>query len=229
MTTPFRIGFLLFDDLTQLDFTGPLQVLSRLPGAEVHLAAKTLDPVATDCGPFILPTTSLADCPQLDLLCVPGGFGIDDAMRDDEIIAFVRLQSTKARYVTSVCTGSFVLGAAGLLDGKRATTHWSYHEALADVGATPVRQRVVRDGNLFTGGGVTAGIDFALTIVRDIAGQSVAEAIQLGLEYDPAPPVDSGAPEKASEPVLSAVTSRFRPRLEAFRVALKDALAPAGD
>jgi cyclohexyl-isocyanide hydratase len=229
MTTPFRIGFLLFDDLTQLDFTGPLQVLSRMPGAEIHLAAKTLDPVSTDCGPFILPTTTLTDCPQLDLLCIPGGFGIDGAMVDAAIMDFVRLQSAKAKYVTSVCTGSFVLGAAGLLQGKRATTHWSYHDELVRVGAIPVRERVVRDGNLFTGGGVTAGIDFALTIVRDIAGQAAAESIQLGLEYDPGPPVDSGSPDKASPPVKKAIDDRFEPRLVDFRKALAQALEPVAD
>lgn len=225
MSTPFRIGFLLFDDLTQLDFTGPLQVLHRMPDAEVHLVAKSLEPVKTDCGPFIMPTTTLADCPDLDLLCIPGGWGIDDAIRDDAIMEFVRHQARHATYLTSVCTGAFVLGAAGLLDGKRATTHWSYHDELKRVGAIPVRERVVRDGNLFTGGGVTAGIDFALTIVKEIAGDRVAEAIQLGLEYDPAPPVDSGSPDKADARVLGVVNQRFKPRLEAFRAALDLAVA----
>lgn len=220
MSQPFKIGFVLFDDLTQLDFTGPLQVLSRIPGAEIYLVAPTLEPVLTDCGPFILPTMTLADCPQLDLICVPGGFGIDDAMQNSEIINFLKTQAQTAQYVTSVCTGSFVLGAAGLLEGKRATTHWSYHDALSRVGAIPVRERVVRDGNTFTGGGVTAGIDFALTIVREIAGDGVAEAIQLGLEYDPSPPVNSGSPDKARPEILAMAQDRFAPRLKKFHAAM---------
>ena len=217
MTDTLTIGFLLFDDITQLDFTGPLQVLSRLPGAKVHLVAKSLDPVRTDCGPFILPDTTLADCPALDLVCIPGGFGVDAAMEDREIVDFVKRQAKTARYVTSVCTGAFVLGAAGLLEGRKATTHWRYHDHLAAFGAEPVKARVVRDGTLFTGGGVTAGIDFAFTIAVEIAGQAFAEAIQLGLEYDPRPPVDSGSPDKASAPVRGAVEQRFGPRMEAFR------------
>lgn len=224
MSQKFRIGFILFHDLTQLDFTGPLQVLHRVPDAEVHLVAAETGPVRTDCGPFILPTTRFDDCPQLDLICIPGGWGVDDAMRDPALIGFLREQARGAQYITSVCTGAFVLGAAGLLEGKRATTHWSYHDTLSEVGAIPVRERVVRDGNVFTGGGVTAGIDFALTVVSEIAGPRVAEAIQLGLEYDPAPPVDSGSPDKADARVLGAVEKRFAPRLEAFRAALAEAL-----
>lgn len=227
MTAPFRIGFILFNNLTQLDFTGPLQVLHRLPGAEVHLVARDLEPVATDCGPFIMPSITLDDCPQLDLVCVPGGFGIDDAMRDGRLIDFLRSQAAHAQYITSVCTGAFILGAAGLLQDKKATTHWSYHDALTRVGATPVAARVVRDGNLFTGGGVTAGIDFALTIVRELAGEGVAQAIQLGLEYDPAPPVDAGSPEKAPDTIVRLVNQRFEPRLAAFDLALEEALARA--
>jgi len=227
MTAPFRIGFILFNNLTQLDFTGPLQVLHRLPAAEVHLVARDLEPVATDCGPFIMPSITLDDCPQLDLICVPGGFGIDDAMRDGRLIDFLRSQAAHAQYITSVCTGAFILGAAGLLQNKKATTHWSYHDALTRVGATPVAARVVQDGNLFTGGGVTAGIDFALTIVRELAGEGVAQAIQLGLEYDPAPPVDAGSPEKAPDNIVRLVNQRFEPRLAAFDLALEEALARA--
>ncbi|OLF75384.1 thiamine biosynthesis protein ThiJ [Maricaulis sp. W15] len=216
MTTLRHIGFLLFDDLTQLDFTGPLQVLTRIPGAKVHLVARAAGPVRTDCGPFILADTSFQDCPQLDLICVPGGWGVDAAMEDAATLAFLRRQAEGAQFITSVCTGTFVLGAAGLLAGRKATTHWRYHSALSRFGAEPVRERVVRDGNLFTGGGVTAGIDFALTIVKELYGDGVAQAVQLGLEYDPHPPVDSGTPEKASAPVLDAVESRFAPRWEAF-------------
>jgi cyclohexyl-isocyanide hydratase len=162
----------------------------------------------------------MADCPQLDLICIPGGFGVDQAMLDAEIIAFVQAQAKTARYVTSVCTGAFVLGAAGLLKGRRATTHWVYHADLAAVGAIPTQGRTVRDGNVFTGGGVTAGIDFALTLVAEIAGEALAQTIQLGLEYDPAPPVDSGSPDKAPAGVLDAANARYAPRLEDFRQAL---------
>ncbi len=223
MTGPPNIVFVLFPNLTQLDFTGPLQVLSRLPGARVHLAAKTMAPVATDTVLTLNPTTAFKDCPQADVLCVPGGFGVDDAMRDRELMAFVTRQAKAARYVTSVCTGAFVLGAAGLLKGKRATTHWAYHDDLKSVGAIPVRARVVRDENLMTGGGVTAGIDFAFALAAEIAGDAVAKAIQLGLEYDPSPPFDSGSPDRASPQSLKAMAERYAPRLGAFRGALAEA------
>lgn len=221
MTATLTIGFLLFDDITQLDFTGPLQVLSRVPGAKVHLVGKTLDPVRTDCGPFILPDTTIEACPDLDLICIPGGFGVDAAMQDAEIVDFVKRQGAQARYVTSVCTGAFILGAAGLLAGRQATTHWRYHELLTAFGAEPVKARVVRDGNLFTGGGVTAGIDFAFTVVVELAGETVAQAIQLGLEYDPHPPVDCGSPDKAGAQVRGAVEQRFAPRVDAFEGLLR--------
>ncbi|TPW04400.1 MAG: ThiJ/PfpI domain-containing protein, partial [Alphaproteobacteria bacterium] len=172
----FQSGFVIFPNLTQLDFTGPLQVLHRLPGAQTHIVAKTLDPVPSDCGLSLLPTTTFADCPPLDLICIPGGFGVDQAMADAETIDFVKRQGARAKYVTSVCTGAFILGAAGLLNGKRATTHWAYRDFLPLVGATPEKARVVRDGNTFTGGGVTAGIDFALTVAAEIAGTDVAQS-----------------------------------------------------
>ena len=226
MSQVLKVGFLLFDDITQLDFTGPLQVLSRLPGAQLYLIAKSVAPVRTDCGPFIMPDTPLDACPDLDVLCIPGGFGVDAAMEDVAIVGFVRKQAEQARYVTSVCTGAFILGAAGVLAGRRATTHWRYHDCLAAFGAEPVKARVVRDGNLLTGGGVTAGIDFAFTLAVEIAGETVAEAIQLGLEYDPRPPLLSGAPERASRPVLDAVEARFAPRMQAFR-AVVDRVRPA--
>lgn len=219
-----NITFLLFPNLTQLDFTGPLQVLSRLPGAQVALAAKDKAPVPTDSVLTLNPTHDFDDCPPTDLLCIPGGFGVDDAMLDAATIAFVKREAARAKYVTSVCTGAFILGAAGLLNGKKATTHWAYHDELRKVGATPVRARVVRDGNLFTGGGVTAGIDFAFTLAAEIAGEEVARAIQLGLEYDPAPPFHAGSPDKAEPEALSSQKARYAPRIEAFRGALAQAL-----
>jgi cyclohexyl-isocyanide hydratase len=216
----FRIGFVIFPNLTQLDFTGPLQVLHRLPGATTHIVAKTREPVPSDGPLTIPPTTTFADCPPLDLLCVPGGFGIDQAMEDDETIAFVRREGARATYVTSVCTGAFILGAAGLLQGKRATTHWAYHHLLPRVGAIPVQQRVVRDGHTFTGGGVTAGVDFAFTVMQEIAGPLVAQTVQLGIEYDPQPPFDGGSPARAPAEVRATVDQRYAPRLEAFEPVL---------
>ena len=215
-----NIVFVLFPNLTQLDFTGPLQVLSRLPGAKIHLAAKTLDPVPTDAVLKLVPTTTLVDCPPADVLCIPGGFGIDEAMNDRELMDFVRREGARAKYATSVCTGAFVLGSAGLLQGKKATTHWAYHKDLVRVGAIATKGRVVRDGKIFTGGGVTAGIDFALVLAAEIAGADVAKAIQLGLEYDPGPPFDSGSPESAAAQTVSSLESRYAPRIEKFRSAL---------
>lgn len=210
------IGFVLFDDITQLDFTGPLQFLSRIPGAKTVLVAKSLQPIQTDCGPFILPTHTLETCPDLDLICVPGGFGIDAVMEDPAYLDFLREQAQTARYITSVCTGAFILGAAGLLQGVKVTTHWRYHAYLERFGAKPVQKRVVRDGRVITGGGVTAGIDFGLSVVQELAGDGVAAAIQLGLEYDPAPPLNAGHPDRVPEPVLEAVEQRFAPRVETF-------------
>lgn len=222
---PIDIVFVLFPNVTQLDFTGPLQVLSRLPGARVRLAAASLAPVPTDAVLTLNPTCVFEDCPQADILCVPGGFGVDDAMNDARLIAFVKRQAAGARYVTSVCTGAFILGAAGLLKGKRATTHWAYHDDLARVGAFPVRGRVVRDGNVFTGGGVTAGLDFAFTLAAEVAGEATARAIQLGLEYDPAPPFSSGSPASAAPDARAAMDARYAPRLAAFRAKLASALS----
>lgn len=215
-----NIVFVLFPNVTQLDLTGPLQALSRLPGARVSLAAKTLDPTPTDTVLKLLPTTTFADCPPADVLCVPGGFGIDEAMGEPELMSFVRRAGAGAQYVTSVCTGAFILGAAGLLKGRKATTHWAYHAELARVGAIPTRGRVVRDGNIFTGGGVTAGLDFAFALAAEIAGDNAAKAIQLGLEYDPAPPFDAGAPERAGRAAVAAMEKKYAPRLEKFRRAL---------
>jgi len=216
----FTTGFVVFPNLTQLDFTGPLQVLHRLPGATTHIVARTRDPVPSDCPLTIQPTVTFADCPPLDLLCVPGGFGVDQAMEDEETIAFVRRASARARYVTSVCTGAFILGAAGLLRGKRATTHWAYHHLLPRVGAIPVKERVVRDGNTFTGAGVTAGVDFAFTVMQEIAGPGVTQAVQLGIEYDPKPPFDGGSPARAPAEIKAAADQRYAPRLEAFQTVL---------
>jgi cyclohexyl-isocyanide hydratase len=217
----FNIGFVIFPDLTQLDFTGPLQVLNRLPESKTHIVAKTLEPVPSDCGLSLMPTATFRDCPQLDLICVPGGFGVVRAMTDPETVGFVKRQAIAASYITSVCTGAFVLGAAGLLNGRRATTHWAYTDLLPAVGATFEKARVVWDGNVVTAGGVTSGIDFALQIVAGIAGEDVAQTIQLMIEYDPAPPFASGHPDRAPEAIRQRVSAGFVKRREAYEVALR--------
>lgn len=199
---PRTISFLLFPQVTQLDLTGPAQVLSRLPDAKLELVAKSLDPVPTDAGFALLPTATFETAATPDILCVPGGFGIASAMADDATLDWLRQAAGQAQWVTSVCTGALLLGAAGLLKGYRATTHWASHEALAYFGAIPVRERVVFDRNRVTGGGVTAGIDFGLALVGRIAGEDHARFVQLSLEYDPAPPFDSGSPEKADPAAL---------------------------
>ncbi len=220
----FQTVFVIFPNLTQLDFTGPLQVLHRLPGSTTHIAARSRDPVPSDCGLWLLPTTTFAQCPQADLLCVPGGFGVSAAMADEETLQFVRRQAEGARYVTSVCTGAFVLGAAGLLSGKRATTHWAYRHLLEKVGAVRSDARVVRDGNVFTGGGVTAGIDFAFTIAAEIAGLDIAQSIQLAIEYDPSPPFSAGSQSSAPETVRSRVEGIYARRAAEFSAELDTVL-----
>ncbi|MEO9599042.1 DJ-1/PfpI family protein [Parasphingorhabdus sp.] len=205
---PFHIVFLLFDGITQLDFTGPAQFLSRMPGAVVHTAAKSTQPIETDSGFAIVPNCNFVDCPQADLLCVPGGFGTKDVIADAETLQFLRDQAAGAQYITSVCTGSLALGAAGLLEGKRATSHWAYTSLLERFGATFEKARVVKHGNVITAGGVTSGIDFALTVIAEIVGQEFAEAVQLGLEYDPHPPFSSGNPDVASPKLVETLHER---------------------
>jgi cyclohexyl-isocyanide hydratase len=172
-------------------------MLARVPGAKVHMIWKTRDPVPTDAGFSIVPNATFADCPQLDLICVPGGTGQIELMTDSETLGFLRKQAAGARYVTSVCTGSLVLGAAGLLKGYRSACHWAWRDMLVNFGAIPIAERVVRDRNRISGGGVTAGIDFGLTVAAELAGEEVAKSIQLAFEYDPQPPFDCGSPEKA--------------------------------
>ena len=188
--------------------TGPFEVLTRLPGARVTTLWKEAGPVRSDTGLTLHAETALAECPQLDLLCIPGGPGVAALMEDPVVLDFLRRQAPGLKYLTSVCTGALVLGAAGLLKGRQATTHWASHDFLAAFGAIPVQARVVRDGTVFTGGGVTAGIDFALTIAAEIAGPEVAQAIQLQIEYAPAPPFQAGHPSEAPAAVLEAAKTR---------------------
>jgi cyclohexyl-isocyanide hydratase len=203
-----HIVFVLFDNVTQLDFTGPVQFLSRLPGAQVHVVTKDGAAVTTDCGFSILPRSSFADCPQADILCVPGGHGVRDAIADTALVDFVRQQAKGADYITSVCTGAFILGAAGYLQGKKATCHWAYTQLLPLFGATHVPARVVHDGNLITAGGVTSGIDFALNLIAKIASEDVARTIQLALEYDPAPPFGGGSHKSSSDETVHNLRAR---------------------
>jgi cyclohexyl-isocyanide hydratase len=211
MSEPLQIGIVLFPRVTQLDFTGPLQVFSSTPGARVHLIWKRIEPVTSDTVMMITPTISFADCPQLDVICVPGGSGTNDMVNDEEMLAFLRKQAEGAKYVTSVCTGSLVLGAAGLLRGYRAATHWSAMDFLSAFGAIPTKTRVCIDRNRITGGGVTAGIDFALTLVSELVDRRTAEAIQLGIEYNPAPPFNAGSPDTAPAEILALVKEKIAP------------------
>jgi cyclohexyl-isocyanide hydratase len=211
MQASLQIGLLVFPNVTQLDLTGPLQVFSRVPGAKVHLIWKRIEPVPSDTVLTLTPTTTFADCPQLDVICVPGGAGSDDMVNDEEMLDFVRRQAKGAKYITSVCTGSLVLGAAGLLRGYRATTHWTAMEFLAPFGAVPTKTRVCVDRNRVTGGGVTAGIDFALTLVSILIDRQAAEAIQLRLDYNPAPPFNAGSPDTAPPEILALVKEKGAP------------------
>ena len=214
VTTPFNVVFALFPRITQLDFTGPYEVLTRLPGARCVLASVEGGELAVDSVMRFSGLHRLDSIEHCDLLCVPGGFGTVAAVEDQAYLAELRLLGAMARYITSVCTGSLLLAAAGLLRGKRAACHWAWRDKLADFGVAQDSARVVRDGIIFTGGGVTAGIDMALEVMAEIGGRDLAETVQLAIEYAPAPPFDSGRPELAREPVLRAA----RARLDSVRV-----------
>jgi cyclohexyl-isocyanide hydratase len=220
MTT---IAFLLFPGLTQLDLTGPAQILSRLPGAKMELVWESLDPVMSDARFAIVPTATFADVPSADILCIPGGVGVADVMNNDAAMAWVRAVGGEAAWVTSVCTGSLILGAACLLKGYRATTHWAWHQHLALFGAEPVKARTVTDRNRVTGGGVTAGIDFALTLAAHVSGDAVAKTLQLAFEYDPAPPFDCGSPERAEPEIVAAYQAAISSNFPAREADLKAA------
>jgi transcriptional regulator GlxA family with amidase domain len=225
MAEPITIVFALYPNITQLDFTGPFEVLRRVPGARTLIASREGGKLRADSGLVFDELVRLDSIDRCDLVCVVGGAGQAAAVLDEEYIAQVRRLGLQARYVTSVCTGSLVLGAAGLIRGKRAACHWAWRELLEDAGAIPDAGRVVRDGNVITGGGVTAGIDFALTVAAELAGVEVAQAIQLGIEYDPAPPFDTGRPEKAPTNVLKAVRERIAGMYPERKAAMERALA----
>lgn len=206
-----HIGLLLFPAMTQLDFTGPYEVFARLPDTKVHVVAKTAEPVRTERGLVLVPTVTCEQCPPLDVIVVPGGPGQQQLMLDDAVLGFLRRQAEDAKYVTSVCTGALVLGAAGLLRGYRATTHWLSLPFLELFGAIPVDARVVVDRNRVTGGGVTAGIDFGLRLAAILQGETIAQQIQLQMEYRPEPPFASGSPATAPADVVERVRRAAEP------------------
>ncbi len=222
-------GLLMFPGMTQLDLTGPFEVLARLPGWRTEIVAKTRDPVPTDKGLLITPTADFASAPQYDLLAVPGGPGTDDAILDPETVRFVRQQAAGACHVFGICTGSLLLGAAGLLRGRRAGGHWQARDLLAQFGAEVSDARMTRDGNLYTAGGVTSGIDMALQIAADLSGEDVAQQIQLQIEYDPEPPFRAGTPKVAPrhivERALTATAERRRIRERAVAQAAANLVA----
>lgn len=226
MAEAFHIGFLLYPNLTQLDMTGPAQVLGRMPGAKLHFIWKDKAPVADDLGLAFSPTATLAEHPRLDMVCVPGGYGCAAVMRDAEVLGWLRRVAEQARLVTSVCTGSLVLAAAGLLEGRRAACHWAWRDRLAAFGAIPTAERVVEDGKFISGGGVTAGIDFGFRIVENLRGRDMAEMIQLGLEYDPAP-LGGGTPETARPEILARTEAAMAAHGMADRIAEIDRIAAA--
>ena len=215
---PVSVAFLVYPEVTQLDFTGPAQVLSRLGKAKIDYVWKSREPVATDAGFSILPTATFADLESADILCVPGGIACIDMMEDEEALGWVRKLGGSAQWVTSVCTGSLILGAAGLLEGYRAACHWAWRDHLSLFGAEPAAERVVFDRNRVTGGGVTAGIDFALALTAAIRGEDHARIVQLALEYDPAPPFGSGSPEQAGEELVGF----YRRRMETLAPGRED-------
>lgn len=225
MSDPFSVVFAVYPRVTQLDFTGPLEFLSQLPGAECIVASETGGNLEIGPGMVLSQLPRLADVADCSLLCVPGGFGTVEALLDEQYLAQVRRLGQKATTVTSVCTGSLLLAAAGLLHGKRAACHWALRDQLAEFGAIPDPGRVVRDGNVVTGGGVTAGIDMALQVLADIAGENFAKSLQLGLEYAPAPPFQSGRPESATPEVVEAVLGMMSDLLEGGKRAVRVAAA----
>ncbi|MFK0209166.1 DJ-1/PfpI family protein [Agrobacterium sp. NPDC090283] len=205
----FRFGILCFPGVQQLDLTGPYEVFASARDTQVDLVWKTVEPVRASTGLWLMPNATYEDAPEYDLICVPGGGGVNPLLTDEETLDFVRGQAKTARFVTSVCTGSLVLGKAGLLTGKRAATHWNAMDLLERFGASAMEERVVRDGNLITAGGVTSGIDFGLSVVAELMGRDEAEIIQLSLEYAPAPPFDAGLPAHVRPEILAEARQRM--------------------
>ncbi len=223
MPQQYQIGLIIYPDMTPLDIIGPHQVFSFIPDAQVHLLWKAIEPVRSDNGLTVMPTMTFDRCPALDVICVPGGQGKAALMLDEGVLEFLREQGKTAKYVTSVCTGSMILAAAGLLQGYRAATHWMFRDQLALLGVEVVSERVVVDRNRITGGGVTAGIDFGLVVASHLCGEETAKTIQLALEYNPAPPFDAGSPEKADPALVEAVKALGKELFEISLQATKEA------
>ncbi|NJO43388.1 MAG: DJ-1/PfpI family protein [Cyanobacteria bacterium RU_5_0] len=214
---PIQIGFLIYPGVIQLDVMGAHQVLSFPPNTQVHVIGKTLAPVTTNEGLILVPTVTLANCPPLDVICVPGGgMGQIEVMKDPDILSFLQQQSATAQYVTAVCTGSMILAAAGVLQGYKAACHWAFRDQLAMLGVDVVRERVVIDRNRVTGAGVTSGIDFGLTLLSLLCGEEVAKMTQLMMEYNPEPPFNAGTPETAGEDIVQPLMQLGKPLLDAF-------------
>lgn len=223
MTDLINIGFLVYPGVFQLDVMAAYQILSFPPNAKIHLLWKNLTPIISNEDLTITPTTTFDDCPQLDVICVPGGgMGQVEVMKDREILNFLQQQGTTAKYITSVCTGSMILAAANLLQGYKATCHWAVREQLAMLGVEVIPERVVIDRNRITGAGVTSGIDFGLTLVSLIWGESMAKMTQLMMEYDPQPPFNAGTPETASKEVVESLIQVGKPLIEAFLTQTKE-------
>ena len=217
MTTQFNIGFLVYPDVIQLDIMGAYQVLAFPPNTTIHLVGKTLTPIVSNEGLIITPTTTLDNCPLLDVICVPGGgMGQTQVMKDDSILSFLQHKSTTAKYITSVCTGSLILAAAHLLQGYKATCHWAFREQLAMLEVEVVPQRIVIDRDRITGAGVTSGIDFGLTLLSLLWGEDTAKMAQLMMEYNPQPPFNAGTPETAGEKIVEPLLEFGKPLIEAF-------------
>lgn len=215
--TQLQIGFLIYPGVIQLDVMGAFQVLAFPPNTEVHLIWKTLTPIISNEGLLLTPTVTFTDCPPLTVICVPGGgMGQIEVMQDPEVLNFLQWQAKFAQYVTSVCTGSLILAAAGLLQGYKATCHWAFRAQLAMLGVEVIPQRVVIDRDRVTGAGVTSGIDFGLTLLGLLCGEEVAKMTQLMLEYVPEPPFNAGTPETAGEEIVQPLLQFGKPLLDAF-------------
>lgn len=227
-TTEYKIGLVIFPDITQLDITGPHQVFSFMPNTRIYWLWKKLKPVTSNDGLTILPTTTFCECPQLDVLCVPGRPGQIQMMQDEEVLAFLNQQGKTAKFVTSVCTGSLILAAAGLLQGYRAACHWAFSDQLALLGVEVGTERVVVDRNRITGGGVTAGIDFGLVLASQLCGEETAKMIQLLLQYNPAAPFDAGSPEVAGEVLVKQVKQFGKQLIEASLAQAQEAAKRLG-
>lgn len=222
-TMSLQIGFLIYPGIIQLDVMGAYQVLAFPPDTQLHLIGKTLTPIISNEGLLLTPTVTLADCPPLDVLCVPGGgLGQIEVMKDTEILDFLQQQSKSAQCVTSVCTGSMILAAAGLLKGYKAACHWAFRDQLAMLGVEVAPQRVVIDRDRITGAGVTSGIDFGLTLLSLLCGEEVAKMAQLMMEYTPAPPFNAGTPETAGKEIVDSLMLFGKPLLDAFAAQTRD-------